>query len=157
MRRDTVAKMLVSGMSVVPLQPLFVYLRLTCQPENRGAEMPICGNQSQIFYRAALILCALMLLVLVWPSRLRAEVLAAWVELVGQNNSSIRVIVSAEDTCPAILVDGESRQMQVRAEPGPVFPAGDSPPSARFPVRVCEMSAPRGPSNILLQGKRLPL
>ena len=30
MRRDTVAKMLVSGMSVVPLQPLFVYLRLTC-------------------------------------------------------------------------------------------------------------------------------
>ena len=98
-----------------------------------------------------------MLLVLVWPNRLQAEVLAAWVELVGQNNSSIRVIVSAEDTCPAILVDGESRQMQVRAEPGPIFPAGDSQPSARFPVRVCEMATPRGPSNILLEGRRLPL
>jgi len=115
------------------------------------------GNYPRIFYWAGLLFCALTLMGLAWPSRVHAEVLAAWVQLVGQNSSSIRAVVAADDTCPAIVIDGEARQMQTRAEPGPIFSAGNVPPSAQFPIRVCEMAASTGPTKALLEGKALPL
>ena len=79
-----------------------------------------------------------------WPQAGATAPLAAWVELIGPGSeASIRAVVPAEADCPAVIADGASIPMQVRADPGPLFPPGKTP-RAQFPVRVCELIAPRG-------------
>ena len=77
-----------------------------------------------------------------------AKPLAAWVELIGPNGeASIRAIVSQKSPCPALQSGNDSLQMRVRAEPGPSTLAKKA---AEFPVRVCEVKAPKGKTSVLL-------
>src|SRR5262249_45010655 len=70
------------------------------------------------------------------------EPLASWVELVDPDGTaSIRAIVSEDEQCPKLEVDGKGVSMDVRAEPGPLFSSGPDVPAAEFPVRVCEATA----------------
>lgn len=92
------------------------------------------------------------------PRLAPAETLAAWVELIGPGrDASIRVIVSNDAGCPTLTADGEPLAMRVRAGPDPIFSEGDLPPRAEFPVRVCEVTAPEGKAQVLLEGNALPL
>jgi hypothetical protein len=103
-------------------------------------------------------LFAATLAIVVAPGLAPAETLAAWVELIGPGRAaSIRVIVSESTGCPILTADGERLEMQVRAEPGPIFSEGDLPPDAHFPVRVCEADLPNGKAEVLLDGNVLPL
>src|SRR5262249_13823208 len=52
-----------------------------------------------------------------------------------------RAIVSEDEQCPKLEVDGKGVSMDVRAEPGPLFSSGPDVPAAEFPVRVCEATA----------------
>jgi predicted phosphodiesterase len=91
------------------------------------------------------------------PQAGAAAPLAAWVELIGPGSeASIRAVVPAEADCPAVIADGEPIPMRVRADPGPLFPPGKTP-GAEFPVRVCELIAPRGKTSLTLEGLKLPL
>jgi Calcineurin-like phosphoesterase len=82
----------------------------------------------------------------------------AWVELVGPGRqASIRAIVSNGAGCPTLTVDGVPLRMQVRADPGPIFPNSDVPGGDDFPVLVCEVAAPAGNVQVLLEGNSLPL
>ena len=91
------------------------------------------------------------------PQAGAAAPLAIWVELIGPGSAaSIRAVVPAEADCPAVIADGAPIPMQVRADPGPLFPPGKTP-RAQFPVRVCELIAPRGKTSMTLQGIPLPL
>jgi len=84
-----------------------------------------------------------------------AKPLAAWTELVGPNGeASIRAIVSEESSCPVLQSDNDSLQMRVRAEPGPSTLAKKA---ADFDVRVCEVKAPKGTTNVSLDGEAIPL
>jgi hypothetical protein len=56
-----------------------------------------------------------------------------------------------------VIADGEPLEMHPRAEPGPIFPNSDVPGGEDFPVRVCEVTPPPGKSQVLLDGKALPL
>jgi Calcineurin-like phosphoesterase len=92
------------------------------------------------------------------PELAFAETFSAWVEFIGPGRTaSARVIVSEDTGCPILTADGELLEMQVRAEPGPIFSEGNLPPDANFPVRVCEASLPNGKAEVLLDGKPLPL
>src|SRR6516225_6345725 len=76
----------------------------------------------------------------------------AWVELIGPGRqASIRAIVSNGAGCPTLTVDGVPLRMQVRADPGSIFPNSDVPGGEDFPVRVCEMAAPAGNAQVLLE------
>jgi predicted phosphodiesterase len=87
-----------------------------------------------------------------------AKTEAAWVELVGPGrHASIRAIVSNDADCPTLSVDGAPLRMQVRADPGPIFPNSDLPGSDDFPVLVCEVAAPAGNAQVLFEGNALPL
>ena len=87
-----------------------------------------------------------------WPQAGAAAPLAAWVELIGPgSDASIRAVVPAEADCPAVIADGAPIPMQVRADPGPLFRPGKTP-RAQFPVRVCELIAPRGKTSMTLAG-----
>ena len=98
-----------------------------------------------------------LLLVGLLPQAGAAGPLAAWVELIGPGSeASIRAVVPAEADCPAVMADGEPIPMRVRADPGPLFPPGKTP-GAEFPVRVCELIAPRGKTSLTLEGLKLPL
>lgn len=84
-----------------------------------------------------------------------AKPLAAWVELIGPNGeASIRAIVSQKSPCPALQSGNDSLQMRVRAEPGPSTLAKKA---AEFPVRVCEVKAPKGKTSVFLEGEAIPL
>jgi hypothetical protein len=108
--------------------------------------------------RHAITLCALAMIALTAPNFADAATEAAWVELTGPGREvSIRVIVSGDSNCPTLTVDDKLLEMLVRAEPGPIFSEGNLPPSANFPVRVCELTVPEGTANVLLDGKALPL
>jgi predicted phosphodiesterase len=110
------------------------------------------------FHALATGFVALALANIAGPRPVRAETRAAWVELIGPGrDASIRVIVSGDAGCPTLTADGEPLEMQIRAEPGPVFPNSDVPGGEDFPVRVCEVAAPQGKDEVLLDGKALPL
>ncbi len=91
----------------------------------------------------------------------RAEPLHAWVELVGRGGAPSVRVITADATCPPLRADGEEVAMQVRAGPQPLFQGdskGSKPPTARFPVTVCEATLKRGTARAVLDGNQpLPL
>src|SRR5262245_56328519 len=140
----------------IPTRP-FEGALMPDQPEvRRRSKAPL-----RAFVRLLLLgieLLPVTLAIVVAPGVALAETLAAWVELIGPGrDASIRVIVSEGTGCPILTSDGEPLEMQVRAEPGPLFSEGNLPPDAHFPVRVCEASLPNGKTEGLLDGKPLPL
>jgi hypothetical protein len=79
---------------------------------------------------------------------------AAYV-LVGESGAVARVVLDAA-ACPAILVDGASRPMALRAAPAALplranATKGDAKPSA-FPLRVCEADLPPGAASASVKG-----
>jgi predicted phosphodiesterase len=94
-----------------------------------------------------------------YPDRVgNAVTPVAWVELVGPGRqASIRIVVSKDANCPILNADGELLATRVRAEPGPLFREGRLPPSAGFPVRVCETAVPEGKKRVLWGDQPLPL
>jgi hypothetical protein len=86
------------------------------------------------------------------PQNADARILAQWVELGTDGNSSVRAIT--EDACPSIAFDGKSVPMSVRAEPGRSF---GNVKASQFPVRSCEAMVPPDAVAAMLDGKALPL
>src|SRR5262245_37658871 len=86
-----------------------------------------------LLFTALLTLCA--------PA-LGAEPLAAWVQL--GKTAEVRVLVS-DTSCPAVLIDGESRAMDARA-----------PSSVDFP-QICSAPIPVDTKSLTLNGRPLPL
>ena len=85
----------------------------------------------------------------------------AFVVLGDGGRASARVITS-EMTCPAIDVDGERRQMSVRAAAGvvPLRPTRSKPAESKpsdFPVLACEFTLPVGAKAASVGGRRLPV
>ena len=79
---------------------------------------------------------------------------AAYV-LMGESGAVARVVLDAP-SCPAIVVDGASRPMALRAPPAtlPLRPnatKADAKPSA-FPLRVCEADLPPAAASVSVQG-----
>src|ERR1700730_8817446 len=81
-----------------------------------------------------------------------AKILAQWVQIGPDGNSSVRAIT--EDACPTVTFDGKPVPMSVRSEPGRSF--GNVKP-AQFPVRGCEAAVPGDAVAAVLDGKALPL
>src|SRR5262245_45633026 len=127
--------------------------------EHHGRVVKTTRSTSPLRFRTlAINLCALALTVLTASKFAHAGTEAAWVEFTGPGReASIRVIVSGDAGCPTLTADGEPLEMRVRAEPGPIFSEGDLPPSGDFPVRICELTAPKGKARVLLDGRALPL
>ncbi len=71
--------------------------------------------------------------------------MATWVELGPGGQPLARAIVRAP-SCPAVLIDGTSREMSLRAAPRP-----------SFPERVCELALPAGTRSARLGAHALPL
>ncbi len=82
-----------------------------------------------------------------------AKVLAQWVQLGPDGNSSARAITD-DDACPAVTFDGVAVPMNVRSDPAQKF---DNVKPAQFPVRGCEVAVPAGSVTAMLDGKALPL
>ena len=59
----------------------------------------------------AVIFCACV------PIKVSAEMLYSWSQIVADSNLSVRVVVSADDSCPLLEVDGVGVNMDVRALP----------------------------------------
>ena len=68
----------------------------------------------------------------------------AWVELTGEGQQ-VRVVAESGH-CPMLDIDGHPTAMSLRA------PAGGD-----FPVAVCQLTAPAGAHEAVLNGRRLPL
>jgi hypothetical protein len=86
---------------------------------------------------------------------------AAFVVLGEDGASQARVITTAK-ACPAILADGKTVTMAVRAAPGtvPVRPSISDPADTKasaFPVLACEATLPGGAKAATVGGHRLPL
>jgi len=82
--------------------------------------------------------------------------------VIGAGGALLARLITTDDACPAIAIDEKTTRMQLRAAPETVAqrptrsdPA-DSKPSD-FPVRVCDMSLPRGASRAIVAGRTLPL
>jgi hypothetical protein len=85
-------------------------------------------------------------------ARAEAKILAQWVELGPDGNSSVRAI--SDDACPAVTFDGVAVPMSVRSDPAQKL---DNVKPAQFPVRGCEVAVPAGSVTALLDGSPLPL
>jgi hypothetical protein len=85
----------------------------------------------------------------------------AWV-VVGDGGVPVARVATTYASCPAVVVDGVSSRMQLRAASGTVAqrttasPAADSKASA-FPVNVCELSMPTGARTATVGSRTLPL
>ncbi|HTD06398.1 metallophosphoesterase [Undibacterium sp.] len=90
-----------------------------------------------------------------------ATVKFAWVEL-GANNQAVARAITADSTCPVMLVNGIRTQMNLRSAPGTVAQrptasaAADSKPSA-FPVASCEYKLPSTTTEAVIGSRNLPL
>src|SRR5215472_2081711 len=73
-------------------------------------------------------------------------IIATWTQIGASGNLLARVIVS-RNSCPNIMLDGNSQQMGVRALP--------TPPA--FPVLSCETGIPAGTSAASIEGQPLAL
>jgi predicted phosphodiesterase len=82
----------------------------------------------------------------------QAKVIAQWVQLGPDGVASARVITDA--ACPAIVIDGVSAPMTVRAEPGSPF---GNVPKSEFLVRSCEAALPASAQAATIGGKPLPV
>jgi hypothetical protein len=82
--------------------------------------------------------------------------------VVGAGGSRLARLITTDDACPAIAVDDLTTPTKERAGPATVAQrptrsdTTDSKSSA-FPVRVCDMSLPRGASRAIVAGRSLPL
>lgn len=86
---------------------------------------------------------------------------AAWVVL-GPGGEAIARVATDDTACPAIMIDGHARPMQLRAAPGtePLRPSASKPrltKPAAFPVRVCEVLLPAGTREANVDGRVLPV
>ncbi len=82
--------------------------------------------------------------------------------VVGAGGARVARLITTDDACPAIAVDDLTTPTKERAGPATVAqrPTRSDPPdskSSAFPVRVCEMSLPRGASRAIVAGRSLPL
>jgi len=82
--------------------------------------------------------------------------------VLGEAGQPIARLITAASQCPAILLDGRTETMEVRARPAtvPLRPTRSEPalskPSA-FPVLVCDKAIPHGVSRAEVAGRTLPL
>lgn len=82
--------------------------------------------------------------------------------VVGANGARLARLITTDETCPAIELDGKTSLMAPRAAPETIRQrttrsnAADSKPSA-FPVRVCDFTLPRGAMRAIVAGRSLPL
>ena len=82
--------------------------------------------------------------------------------VVGAGGARLARLITTDDACPAIAVDDLTTPTKERAGPATVAQrptrsdSEDSKPSA-FPVRVCDISLPRGASRAIVAGRSLPL
>jgi hypothetical protein len=105
-------------------------------------------------YRHALCRLALLLAFLVAAGghAAQARILAQWVEIGPDGNSSVRVVT--EDACPQVAFDGVRTAMTTRSAPQAKF--GNVKPGS-FPVRGCEVAVPAGAIAGILDGRPLSL
>lgn len=83
---------------------------------------------------------------------------AAYVIMGADGQASARVITT-EAACPVISLDGQSRDMMVRAAPATIPDRGGAQKDSKvaaFPVLTCEIGLPRGVKEVLVAGRRLP-
>jgi hypothetical protein len=85
-------------------------------------------------------------------ARAEAKILAQWVELGPDGNSSVRAI--SDDVCPAVTFDGVAVPMSVRSDPAQKL---DNVKPAQFPMRGCEVAVPAGSVTALPEDNPLPL
>ena len=86
-----------------------------------------------------------------------AGTIASWVELVGMDAASIRVITDSP-SCPALLADGRALAMAVRATTKPLYERQADPQNTPvFTSLTCEAAVPPGVKSVLLDGEKLPL
>lgn len=103
----------------------------------------------------ALALC------LAWVSAGRADPIAAYLTI-GPHGARIARVVTADDACPILRVDGRATPMQVRSTPdtAPPRPTASKPeftkPSA-FPARICEATVPAAGTKVEIAGQPLKL
>jgi len=102
-------------------------------------------------YRASFALAVFVLGLATMPAA-QAKILSQWVQLGPDGSASVRAIT--EDACPAVVFDGKSVPMSVRAEPARGF---GNVKAAQFPVRSCEAMVPSDTIASMLDGKALPL
>jgi hypothetical protein len=98
------------------------------------------------------ILCAIAVLGCAVPNQAEAKILAHWVELGPDGQSSVRAVT--DESCPTVIFDGVAAPMKVRSEPSQSF-AGVRP--AQFTVRSCEAAVPAAAKAATLDGDALPL
>ena len=90
-----------------------------------------------------------------------ARLKAAWVEVGANGQTIVRAVTAAAD-CPAIVIDGVSFPMTLRAAAGTAAQrttasdAADSKPS-EFPVNTCESRPAAGTASVRVGGRALPL
>ena len=93
------------------------------------------------------------------PTAALAEPNAAWVQLLGPGGAPTVRVITSEASCPALRADDEDVAMQVRAGPGPLFPAdGNKTKRPPFPVTVCEATLKPGTAQAVIdRNRRVPL
>jgi hypothetical protein len=74
-----------------------------------------------------------------------SSILSTWVQL-GPGSAPIVRAVTDRPNCPAVTVGPQAQPMQLRV-----------PPSAAFPVRICELTLPLGTTGAAIEGQSLPL
>ena len=85
------------------------------------------------------------------PTAALAEPNAAWVQLLGPGGAPTVRVITSEASCPALRADDEDVAMQVRAGPGPLFPAdGNKTKRPPFPVTVCEATLKPGTAQAVI-------
>jgi hypothetical protein len=82
--------------------------------------------------------------------------------LMSDHGPAARAIMEGSDACPALIVDGRTIAMAVRAEPAdeplrPTKSAVENSKPSRFPVRVCEADLPARARSASIAGHPLPL
>lgn len=97
----------------------------------------------------------------VLPVGAQARPLSAFVVLGETGSAQARVVTEAR-ACPAIVVDGRSKRMAVRAlagrlPPRPTASAPELSKPADFPVLTCEARLARGARRVTVEGRRLPV
>jgi hypothetical protein len=82
--------------------------------------------------------------------------------VIGGGGALLARLITTDDACPAFAIDEKTTRMQLRAAPQTIAqrptrsdPANSKP--SNFPVRVCDMSLPRGASRAVVAGRTLPL
>jgi len=133
-----------------------------CSPRSAGFAFPWWASLRPLALIAVAFLSACANVVPPASDIRAAGAVEAAFIVVGAGGARLARLITTDDACPAIAVDDLTMPTKERAGPATVAQrptrsdSVDSKSSA-FPVRVCDMSLPRGASRAIVAGRSLPL